>query len=134
MKATELRIGNKVYIDYLDVDTGKWHQQIIEISYRDIYNLINSNHMLKGAYEGIPLTEDWLLRFGFKKDNNEWKLFPCAEIQIIVFNEGVYNGVMFYTRTIHSDYTPIYCNNIINNVHQLQNLYYALTELELTTP
>jgi len=79
----------------------------------------------------IPLTEEWLIKFGFIKVGSEWKLFPCFEVQIIVFNEDNYNGVMFYTRTIHTNYTPIYCGNYINYVHQLQNLYFALTNQEL---
>lgn len=80
----------------------------------------------------IPLDESWLIRAGFEKHDTEWRLCPCAEIQIIVFNEGAYNGVMFYTRTIHTDYTPIYCGKHINYIHQLQNLYFALTGTELT--
>ena len=41
IKAEELRLGNKIYMDDLDISTGKWHQKIIDVGYRDIYNLIN---------------------------------------------------------------------------------------------
>ena len=127
MKATELRIGNKVYIDYLDVDTGKWHQQIIEISYRDIYNLINSNHMLKGAYEGIPLTEDWLVKLSFCKSNTQDKFYTkdnCVGVSI-ADNKFIFIQGNFVCQLVLRE---------LFYVHQLQNLYYALTELELTTP
>jgi hypothetical protein len=124
MKANELRIGNYYYGDVL---------------FPSEYNVITANDLveldsdpLDDYYQPLPLTEEWLIKFGFIKVGSEWKLFPCFEVQIIAFNEDNYNGVMFYTRTIHTDYTPIYCGNYINYVHQLQNLYFALTNEELT--
>jgi hypothetical protein len=129
MKANELRIGNYIG-DKNDI-------AIVESIDKDgcIVQFINDEKQgfrISEPIKAIPLTEEWLLRFGFIKVGSEWKLFPCFEVQIIAFNEDNYNGVMFYTRTIHTDYTPIYCGNYINYVHQLQNLYFALTNEELT--
>ena len=127
IKASELRIGNLVEglgdtCMVSNIGQDYFYVSSIEgINYKSTWAEIKP----------IPLTEEWLLRMGFEKKGSEWILFPCCEIQIIVFNEGNYNGVMFYTRTIHTDYTPIYSANHINYIHQLQNLYYALTNQEL---
>jgi hypothetical protein len=69
----------------------------------------------------IPLTEEWLVRFGFEKS---------------AFNENVYSN-----KSIILDKRKLgwlLCDNSIDNlkhiehVHQLQNLYFALTGEELT--
>jgi hypothetical protein len=76
--------------------------------------------------EPIPLTEEWLLKFGFEIDDSEWfkdddeivyqKTYK--DYSICVSNKGVvYNGV--YSQKI-------------KHVHSLQNLYFALTGEELT--
>lgn len=130
MKANELRIGNLVnHSIYGECEVTALDYEMICIQRND--SDIKEWFDLED-YEPITLTEEWLLKFGFEKKGYEWELFPCFEIQIIVFNQDTYNGVMFYTRTIHTDYVPIYCLNHINCVHQLQNLYFALTNEELT--
>ena len=71
--------------------------------------------------EPIPLTEEWLSKFGFenafadKWDGMEW--MPCEFI----------NGKLYYTPDMHH-----HASKGIENVHQLQNLYFALTGEELT--
>jgi hypothetical protein len=68
----------------------------------------------------IPLTEEWLLKFGFLKNLTSWtnweKPNNTKEVRLII--QGKY---LFYN------------GRIIEHVHQLQNLYYSLTgeELEL---
>ena len=66
----------------------------------------------------IPLTEEWLERFGFEYsdlngDSGLWKIPP---FQIY----GKYNQFLYDYRLD------------VNYVHQLQNLYFALTGEELT--
>jgi hypothetical protein len=66
----------------------------------------------------IPLTEEWLLKFGFEYsdlngDSGLWKIPP---FQIY----GKYNQFLYDYRLD------------VNYVHQLQNLYFALTGEELT--
>jgi hypothetical protein len=67
----------------------------------------------------IPLTEEWLVKFGFEYsdlngDSGLWKIPP---FQIY----GKYNQFIYDYRLD------------VNYVHQLQNLYFALTYEELQT-
>ena len=73
--------------------------------------------------EPIPLTEEWLLKLGFKK--TEWDNFNSYRLMI---------GNNDYTIVLYSDGNCevgdiITCK--IEYVHQLQNLYFALTGEEL---
>jgi len=67
----------------------------------------------------IPLTEDWLRRFGFKESNLALLGFNGIEL---LRRDGGY----LYWNSIPSD-------RVIKYVHQLQNLYFALTEEVLNT-
>ena len=110
MKATELRLNN--YIQHKDgVET--------------VYSLLNIagfqiNDSFKDSnFSGIPLNEEWLYKFGFEplyfKDNTELSFWTI-------------NGSGF----LNKDFKLIYFDVQINHVHQLQNLYFALTGEELT--
>lgn len=90
----------------------------------------------------ISLTEEWLLKFGFK-------IYDC-EIDYIEyckeFNKGSYKVMICNDGGINNKYNePFYYliegqengfiqsfKQIIKSVHQLQNLYFALTGKELT--
>lgn len=81
----------------------------------------------------IPLTEEWLLKFGFevKPDNPKQKpqyngdfLFDMCGYQFSNSEKGQDGGV--YSWDLNRGDT------IIKHVHQLQNLYFALTGQELT--
>ena len=77
----------------------------------------------------IPLTEEWLIKFGFKKKENS--LFTKKL-------EYIYNSLKYcedYKIWIYyNDNNDAACNSIadLNFVHELQNLYFALTNEELT--
>jgi len=73
-------------------------------------------------YEPIPLTEEWLIKFGFSGSTIDIsdKISGC--IDSIYFN-GICIG------TASSEYSGLHR---IKYVHQLQNLYFALTGEELT--
>jgi len=129
MIANQLRIGNLIKFSE---DGTIFTVGSIEEKGFTVQNDEETTWIEAEEFEPIPLTEEWLLKFGFHKKDAEWYLHPCFELKIIVFNKGEFNGVMFYTRTIHTDFTPIYCTKHINHVHQLQNLYFALTGEELT--
>jgi hypothetical protein len=132
MKANELRIGNYVLIPSHS-DKSKPLVPCIEKRVKGI-NMFGEldfteptypeNHLVHTKHcMGIPLTEDWLLKLGFELDtyNNFFKneiyfnIIDCNTIQLSSCGFGV-NGF----------------GQEIKYVHQLQNLYFALTGSELT--
>ena len=107
MKANELRIGNFVLTsnDFI----------VKSYSPEGLYNLLKDIEKIKP----IPLTEEWLLKFGFEKKLR-------------------YAGItVFYIKSFELKYSHgsdifIYDKTLIKYVHSLQNLYFALTGEELT--
>jgi hypothetical protein len=67
-------------------------------------------------HERIPLDEKWLIKFGFV-DNEK------SEIKLIRINEFYYVCFVNRSKSLNID---------IKYVNQLQNLYYALTGVELS--
>lgn len=114
MKANELRLGN-----WVKGDLGKPYQ--FELSdFYDWWEDYNS-HEFGDHIHPVPLTEEWLLKFGLGYDNiTYWK----DEIMIAPNKDGVFN-VWYHTLS----YGKLYIT--IQYVHQLQNLYFALTGQEL---
>ena len=104
MEAKELRIGNLIEYagDYVSVNT--YHISTIEAG----------KEPFKSRYKPIPLTEEWLVKFGFDKGTMCW--FNDTNIGF-EFNA---KGVVKWNQPKH-----------IKHVHQLQNLYFALTGEEL---
>ena len=104
MKANELRIGNLVTFN------GK---QII-VSWEDVQFIMTSDFE-KEYHKPIPLTEEWLLKFGgyiFNgwDDMKFWrfdKKFSIYIFELEVLNDGFYYG-----------------ETKVEFVHDLQNCYY----------
>lgn len=124
MNANELRIGNLVGIgeNALHADGGK--NQIYEISElkTDVvqFKMFHSSEYYKDLAP-IPLTEEILLKLGFeKKSGSEFKnerfIYRFKQRDLIIEGfEYDYNGILCYPEF----------------VHQLQNIYFALTGEEL---
>lgn len=70
----------------------------------------------------IPLTEEWLLKFGFEKQDNNWK---TLNLNFATIGWERLAGI-----TLSFEMESIYLPHI-EYVHQLQNLYFALTNEEL---
>ncbi len=102
MKANELRIGNYVHMD-MSIDD-------IEVVRLKIGDLALFAIEARELYP-IPLTEEWLLKFGLMSIKTELGLWNNGDA--IYFNYG-------FEKSIQLKY-----------VHQLQNLYFALTGEEL---
>jgi|DEB0MinimDraft_10_1074344.scaffolds.fasta_scaffold104598_1 hypothetical protein len=118
MKATELRIGNWVRIKDVPT-TNEWQVE-------SIGNLQQVGGQLWSIeeLEPIPLTEEWLQRFGFKFDGycSFWK----SDIELTKdVGDNHYSVFNVHGNGLHRD-------GIIQYVHALQNLYFALTGEELT--
>lgn len=117
MKAADLRIGNYVHInqnttqvdviDYNQVIATEWG--LIELKY----------------VKPIPLTEECLINFGFELINNDFFRSRNSELCL-------------YWTVNKNKMIPEYNNKRLviwydfQYVHQLQNLYFALTGEELT--
>lgn len=113
MKANELRIGN-----LLEVGGEFQEKKIIKVT-GNLISTLEKGGKIKS--KPIPITEEWLKRFGFSHSFDElWEAksayFP------IQFSEGeaVYSSDMYHHTSEPFKY-----------VHQLQNLYFALTGEEL---
>ena len=111
MKANELRIGNLV----------KKGDEMFMADFLTIRMAIN--------YEPIPLTEEWLIKFGFERNDNTklsdsfyWIMVGRSELHI-----NPDNGVLWIHRNENIFNNPC----LVKHVHQIQNLYFALTGEEL---
>ncbi|MES2287775.1 MAG: hypothetical protein V4547_18955 [Bacteroidota bacterium] len=143
IKANELRIGNFIfecatYEEFLDgTKTEITPQKIITIT-SILEDGVNAYAFYWNQYEciayssliPIPLTEDWLLRFGSELGGNT-KNYTTTEIGKIYslgyINISIFDGSISVEVGVN-DYFPV----DIKYVHQLQNLYFALTGEELT--
>ena len=125
IKANELRIGNK--LNFLgDVVTFK---NITEIREDGIFWIKTFEPKIESKnfhFKPIEITEDWLLIFGFKKRKNRHLFNWENKIVISEYKDEFEN--FFYPKTGYD----IRFSNEIKYVHQLQNLYFALTGAELT--
>ncbi len=127
MKANELRIGNLMLLFSNRVcEVIKIEGESFTVKADEISNVSVFPNMSNGI-EPIPLTEEWLIKFGFvctisNKDSG-YKQYGLNK-------KGF--DIMF---SIECNYNPeCFVENIgidILYVHQLQNLYFALTNTEL---
>ena len=117
MKATDLRVGNYY----------KWTDKNHNFKDCDVYQIesISSISLIEEYFkyfEPILLTEEWLLKFGFVELQYEDQTFGFK-----------LNDFWFINETqIRNKYNSMLLDVEIKYVHQLQNLYFALTKNELT--
>ena len=126
MTASELRIGNWVNIFLNDVDYNT-----IQIKVDDLYYILQKN----GIYEPVPLTEEWLTKFGFEyvnKGDNDYIVYADPNhnyyLQLDVRKRD--NKWIILDNTAN-ELTAFAMVDIVH-VHQLQNLFFALTGEALT--
>lgn len=125
MKAQDLRLGNFVIAK----------NEIIKIiEFRESFILgENDNCLIRclpSQMKPIELTEEVLLKIGFKKDGNNYSLV-CGDIEvgyyIDKFKQVLYINVSrekrFYKNELRS--------YDVKHLHQLQNAYYCLIGKEL---
>lgn len=126
MKANELRIGNLVY------RTNKLTKEklTIELTASCILYISANGEISSFIYEPIPLTEEWLTKFGFKEHDFEHIGYVPETYHRIESKIGymVIDSQFEFTLNYGGEYS----SEEIKNVHQLQNLYFALTGEELT--
>jgi hypothetical protein len=104
MKSTELRLGNH-YTEKGIVRT------IVPVDILNLYRCEKANRI--SDMKPTPLTEGWLLKFGWTEEDLE-------RGKILLVESGG-----FIIRNLSSSI-------VLKHVHQLQNLHFALTGEELT--
>ena len=123
MEAKELRIGNY----YIDID-----DKLTELSGYELYEMTikeNTESLGKTEFRPIPLTEEWLDKFGFYYGDSVdygylWLKCKMGEFYVRPSYLGGFYWGFDYNNEINGQ-------NNIKHVHQLQNLYFALTNEEL---
>ncbi len=117
MKSNELRIGNWVDNDIHGVGL------VESLSGLNILYSRNYDSLPTSKITPIPLTEDWLIRFGFKADfNGEYEILPF----LYIWKPS--SSTKSFSVSPNSNFPSTLK---IQYVHQLQNLFFALTSEEL---
>ena len=112
IKVNELRIGNIVS-----------NGESVVVKLFMLYTGLDEFYV---DYDPIELNEDWLLKFGFIESNNtEFHTYDKDKLSIHLKSKQYANG-----RTYFNSWCII--EKQIKHVHQLQNLYFALTGEELS--
>ena len=134
MEANELRIGNFLY--------GKEIERVKAIGIEGYVWFDEERNLSVELCQPIPLTEEWLLKFGFKAYNKE--TIYALERYIDKYNNTCFRFWFqsdklifdYIQNEVHPTESFFDDKNIIRldiqHVHQLQNLYFALTGVELT--
>ena len=119
MKAQDLRIGN-----YLQAPLGKI-MRVVQLGHEQNPDFIfckgEDGSFGQNGFEPIPLTEEWLVRFGFEKSPIRWFTMSIGSITIYVALTAK---------------TVMFSNIVLTNfhhIHRLQNLIFDFTGEELTT-
>ena len=122
IKASELRIGNLVDLgNRIAKVTEINHLACVVVDLEETQDTIEDYERVKG----IILTEEWLLRFGFEDDRDNLMILR-KDVFEFYFDTKDRDGVRLYEKWDGN----FLCGNI-ECVHQLQNLYFALTGEEL---
>ena len=130
MKANELRIENYVINGFNET-----------LKIQNIISKLNTDGYLLETLKPIPLTEEWLLKFGFKKQ----KTIISGNVYSIKINK-TNNWFSVHEQSEYDDPNSLSLKELkkwwsfndnryevkIKSIHQLQNLYFALTNEELT--
>jgi len=105
MDARELRIGN-----YIEVQGASKPVKVFVIDTTETSTMTNC--------KPIPLTEEWLLKFGFISNS---------------YQDRYENDFIHVECDKTKGFTNLWIDRMphIKHVHQLQNLYFALTQKEL---
>lgn len=121
MKRNELRIGSIININGEDITPGIGYGVIQDFAQKS--KGLSNSYLDTLKFTPILITNDWLLNLGFYKVSNGFEI-DC--------NNGIKINSLFtgkpLTLEVHGLRSPLY---ELKYVHQLQNLYFSLTGVEL---
>ena len=131
LKDNELRIGN--LFDHMDDGILSIEEIKKDSDGFKGYYAVFRNGSIKchvSYLQPIPLTEEWLLEFGFEKEHvtvNDIiiNIYRLGDYEISIYLQGNETQKGYYLP--HSLQSRAY----IKYVHQLQNLYFSLTNNEI---
>ena len=117
----EIRLGNTYKIELGD---GTYKSDLINLA--DLENLLDDD--LDDFYQAMEISEEWLIRLGFIRHHSDYSngiIYIKNVPDNTEFEWGVYpnelgSGIQIKNRIL------------LHYVHQLENLYFALTGEELT--
>jgi hypothetical protein len=125
MKEKELRIGNLVEcFGTREVIAIKKNKIKVQHESKKGHFIIEWVPIDSLSLKPIPLTEEWLLKFGFYKTTENAGNLICFKNGKYTIAKWINDKWQFWISTIDLYNSPQY-------VHQLQNLYFALTNEEL---
>ncbi len=116
IKANELRIGN-----ILNYNTSKEEVLPIVVDWEIIQSYSQNEIEFTSYFKPLELTPKWLKKFGFIQNNNAWSKNGLSLFDYN-FSQGELNLILNASSCPAPD---------VKYVHQLQNLYFALTGKEL---
>jgi len=148
MEAREIRIGNYIYcneklVSVCGLKLEPYNHITVKLSTNSYSKYFNTDNL-----KPIPLTEEWLFKFGFEFKDLDTKKYPTLTYGFYYghedtgFNLHLYEDSEEIMEALNIEgwsdgFYFVYDNwsvwRRINYVHQLQNLYFALygEELEL---
>lgn len=145
LKAKELKIGNLIkgiYYDYNIDDDHLEKETIAEVATLDVSGsgdypiYVYSDEDIEdfSDFQGIPLTEEWLIKLGFKQQGNRkmWtKDRVCVVLEAYTDLSGKPTPEAFYIGFKDLGNVLFHTTLKVEYVHTLQNAF-ALTGEELT--
>ena len=135
IQPNELRIGNMVLVGDKTVQINDFMAQR---GINWIYDEDGTPEYIFKELEPIPLTEEWLVRMGFVKRLEYWEPFVGDAKGAWFVRDDLFitilkvNGKVYRAIATNGDEFGYVDGPELTSVHQLQNLYFALTGEELT--
>lgn len=116
MQLNEIRLGNKISLE------GKNYT----IDAKMMYAIFSGNPDYDiSKFEPILLSSEWLLKFGFKEN----------KVEDITYEKEISHCKGFVVSFSTQSYDWFLCDTDVDTnvkyIHQLQNLYFAMTGLEI---
>ena len=127
IEANELRIGNYVY------DANNELTKVNSIVDGAINYELDYGDCYFGNINPIPINREWLLKFGFSINKKtcvhifEFEIDDKVNFAVFLYDDE--KEALFIKNSARS--SKIIFKKRIDYVHQLQNLYFALTQKEL---
>ena len=125
MNALELRLGNIIKDTRHPERECTVFRLTCGVDFNITYHYSKSNELSYSkeninALQPVPITEEWLRKLGFVAEGINYHTFSKNGSTVLLQTDGR----VFYLTT---------CSDVeFKYVHQLQNLYYAITGNELT--